>query len=820
MSWEFRSDGYCEWMPAEVPGCVHLDLLRNGKIADPYYGTNELGLQWIEKRDWEYRAKFSLPVEFYENEKIEICADGLDTVAEVFLNGHLIGSSANMFVRKRWEVKKYLAPGENDIRIHFGSALKYIESNHTGFVAPMENMDPVGNSVRIRKQASQFGWDWAPRLVTCGIWRTLSLRSWSRFSLRDVQVDQSHGKGEVWLTVRPLYSGTIRNPRFTCIVEHEGKIVAQEDAVRGAKLRLKIPSPSLWWPRGMGSQPLYKVRLLVYDKEGNGIGEKVKTIGLRTIRLDQSADKKGRKFQFVVNGKPIFVKGANWIPADCFVSRVGEREYERLLRSAIRANMNCIRVWGGGVYEDETFYDFCDKNGLLVWQDFMFACRLVPGDKKFLALVKEEAEFQVARLRHHACLALWCGNNEVHQLNQRHLNENNHWQKSYRKLFHELLPSVVEKGASGTDYLPSSPWRGVFKGGHELGVKCGDTHFWEVWHARKPAKEYEKWNFRFCSEFGMQSYSSPATNQTFGPKDSNLFGPVMENHQKNPAGNQIILDYVFRRYRYPKSQDDLIWLSQLNQAYIMKIAVEHYRRNMPHCMGTIYWQLNDCWPVASWSSLEYEGRWKLAHYEIKRLYAPSIVSAHVMGDESRGIGNYLLSTVDQVHLYTVSDALETKRAVLQWWIYHLDGSILSGSSKKVILRYGESILQKKLSLNKLLSRYGRENLYVRTVLSVDERIISEQTALLTSPRMMELPVGKVAVSVKKVSSHAYDIHFLSGVFQHAFCFALKELDYAADDNCFDLYPNIPRLVRINLSKPTTIGSIRAGLTFKSLVDSY
>jgi beta-mannosidase len=537
------------------------------------------------------------------------------------------------------------------------------------------------------------------------------------------------------------------------------------------------------------------------------------------VVLDRHRDAWGESFQFVVNGRPIFAKGANWIPAHSFVSGLARDDYARDLQGAVKAHMNMIRVWGGGVYESEDFYDLCDQLGLLVWQDFMFACTPYPGDDAFVESVRTEAAFQIGRLRHRACLALWCGNNEIWSCNAHDLIKPGHavLRAAYERVFHEALPSVVAEHDGIVPYWPSSPWRGDTAADHAAGEQRGDTHFWDVWHARQPVKDYEKWNFRFAAEFGMQSYSSPATNATFCPDDDgNVFGPVMENHQKNRAGNQIILDYVSRRYRFPEGQDELIYLSQLNQAHCMQTGVEHYRRLMPRCMGALYWQLNDCWPVASWSSIEFTGRWKALHYLARRFFAPALVCAHVPGDETATIGNYRHSTVGEIHIHTVYDAIEPAAGVVRWDIFHLDGRILSRGSKKVALRYGESVRHQTLDMTKWMTKHGRDSMYVRIALEIDGGKVSEDTVFLAPPRFLALPKARTAVGIAMVSPASARLTFKSPVFQHRFCFDLPGVDFCADDNYFELYPGESRTVTVTFKNPMTAARLKKNLAWRSL----
>jgi beta-mannosidase len=829
-SWEFRDATLkSSWRSAVVPGCVHTDLRRHRLIPDPFRGANELGLQWIEEHDWEYRATFTIPAALLRDDQLDLVADGLDTVATVRLNGRLVARTENMFTGYRWAVKPLLRAGRNEITIHFGSAMKYIRSQRTGH-QPREFNDPVGRSQVLRKEQCQFGWDWGPRFVTAGIWRNLQLEAWTGNRLENVRVTQTHRKdGSVMLGFEPELARKDAKVQITGTVSLKERVVSK--IVNHKSL---IINPALWWPNGHGAQPLYQVQLQAVGRDGKIIGTWSRRLGLRTIKLDRHKDKSGETFQFVVNGRAIFAKGANWIPAHSFVAGLARADYARDLTSAAEAHMNMLRVWGGGIYESDDFYALCDELGLMVWQDFMFACSIYPADAAFRASVRAEARHQVRRLRHHACLALWCGNNEIAQLNTYggganpgDLMDRPKLRRDYEALFHRDLPAAVAAHDGVTAYRPSSQWRSTFADSvsrgdtHPDGEKHGDTHFWDVWHARHPVKDYEKWRFRFCSEFGMQSYSSPETQATFCPPgQDNVFGPLMENHQKNRAGNQIILDYVSRRYRFPKSQAALIYLSQLNQAYCMQVGVEHYRRHMPHCMGALYWQLNDCWPVASWSSLEFTGKWKALHHVARRFNAPALVSAHVPGDETTTIGNYRSTTVDYVHLYTVYDAPELARGELRWDLFHLNGRVVARGRKKVALRPGASVRQQTLRLGQLMARHGRDHLHLRIALVIGRKRVSEDTVFLSPPRFLDLPRAKTRAIIRPVSALEADITFQTSAFQHRFAFDLPGVPHRSSDNYFELYPDAPRTVRVKFAQPASLPKLRAALVHQSLADSY
>ncbi len=821
--WRFRdATAGGPWREALVPGCVHTDLRRHELIPDPFWGTNELDLQWIEEHDWEYTAKLHVSAELLAEDNVELVADGLDTVATVTLNGRKVARTANMFIAHRWDVKKLLRAGANELTIRFDSAMAYIRRTRRTH-APKEFNDPVGRSQVIRKQQCQFGWDWGPRFVTAGIWRDLRFEGWSQNRLLGVRITQEHAAdGPVTLALAPELARADRSATCHYRLKLSGIVVAE-----GVGTRIVIDHPQLWWPNGHGAQPLYTLAIEIRRADGTPIGARVHRVGLRTIELDRHADAAGETFQFKVNGRVIFAKGANWIPAHAFVTTLKRSDYERDLRSAVEAHMNMIRVWGGGIYEHEEFYDLCDELGLLVWQDFMFACAIYPGDRDFVRSVKTEAEQQVRRLRHRACLALWCGNNEIEALNKDPAQSNppllDHPanRAAYAALFDETLPAVVAEHDGVTPYWPSSPHRpdGGFR--HADGEKHGDTHYWDVWHARHPVKDYEKWRFRFVSEFGMQSYCSPETQATFcPPADRNVFGAAMENHQKNRGGNQVILDYVSRRYRFPRTQEDLIYLSQLNQAYCMQTGVEHYRRLMPHCQGALYWQLNDCWPVASWSSIEFTGRWRALHYVARRFFAPALVSAHLPGDEIAGIGNYRRSTVHEVHLHTIYDAPAPARGVLRWDLFTVAGKIVLNGEKKVALRYGESVRQQTLDLAKPIAEHGRGALYLRVALDVEGTCVSEDTVFLTAPRFMDLPRAATQVRTELLHPRQAQVSFLSPVFQHRFAFELPGLAHKASDNYFELYPREAKTVTLDFARPITLARLREALQWRSLVDTY
>lgn len=809
-SWEFFEPGSRRWLAAKVPGCIHTDLRRHKLIPDPFWGSNELELQWIEERDWKYRCEFQADADLLAHETVDLVAEGLDTFATLRLNGHEIARTENMFLGHRFGVKEFLRRGKNLLEIDFGSPMKEIRARMTPDHLHEWN-DPVGGSSTIRKEQCSFGWDWGPRFATSGVYKAIRLEGWTAARFDSVRITQTHRDGEVdlELSVALLGKGEVRGT-----VWFEGQEVGKFE-----NRKTQIKKPRLWWPNGHGDQSLYTVKLELV-RDGQIVDTWSERVGLRTIELDRHKDEFGESFQFVVNGRPIFAKGANWIPAHSFVTEPDRAFYDGLLTSATEAHMNMIRVWGGGIYEMDDFYDLCDEKGLLVWQDFMFACALYPGDKAFLRSVKAEAEYWVKRLANRACLALWCGNNEIEQMPGEILKTAKR-KKAYEDIFYKTLPAAVEKFDGVTAYWPCSPHNPEgYEKGHN-NENAGDCHFWDVWHARHPVKRYEEKNFRFCSEFGMQSYSSPEIAATFcRPEDFNVFGPAMENHQKNAAGNLIILDYVSRLYRLPKDYASLAYLSQLNQAYCMKVGIEHFRRSMPRTMGALYWQLNDCWPVFSWSSLEFGGKWKALHYAAKRFFAPLLLSAHVPGEEKAGIGNMIKSTIGEVHLHTVYDGRKKTSGVIRWSLVHLDGRILEAGEKRVSLRFGEARRQKSLDFTKAIETHGARHIYLRISLETDDGQSSRDTVFLTSPKFIELPRDPITVKVAAVSETEFDFTFQSKGFHHQVQFELEGVPHRAGENFFELYPKEPYTLRVTTAKPTTAAKLQKLVITRSLSSSY
>ncbi len=651
--WQASRNGADEWIPVTVPGSIHVDLIKQGLIPDPTVGDNEVKVGWVAESDWLYRTTFRADDELLQCERVFLECDGIDTLSTICLNGEVIANTDNMHLRYRFDVTGRLQAGENTLDVAIASPVEYAlmrtAEDEDLVITPS---DSIPGSPYIRKAMYQWGWDWGPKIPTSGIWRSIRLAGSSTARIDDIKVTQLHGntRVEVHLEVqveRFTNAGIMAHARLTSpdgiVLEEEDNLC--EDGTCGL-IDFLVDNPKLWWPNGMGEHPLYDLEVWLEPAspdefpeghEGSTFNVQRSTfdvrrmrIGLRELHLRRDKDEWGESFYFEVNGVPVFAKGANWIPADQFPAQMTDERYRDLVFSAAIANMNMLRVWGGGIYEDDRFYDLCDELGIMVWQDFMFAGAHYPVTEGFLENVRLEAVDNIRRIRHHPCLALWCGNNEMEWFLARGWEPSHDEERKvqYVDLFYELLPSIVAEEDKATPYWSSSPASGEpFK---DPNGQCeGDGHYWEVWHGRAPFTAYRQQFFRFMSEFGFQSLPSMNTIAGFAePKDWNIVSYVMEAHQKSYIGNGQIIDDMMRVFRLPDEFPMLVYVSQVLQAEAIRYGVEHWRRhrNGNRCMGTLYWQLDDCWPVASWSSIEYNHNWKALHYFARRFYAPVLLS--------------------------------------------------------------------------------------------------------------------------------------------------------------------------------------------------
>ena len=695
-SWQVRQFNTEDWLPACVPGGVHTDLLAAGRIPDPFVGENEKAVQWVAEKDWVYRRFFYPNLTAADGEPVFLVCDGLDTLADVRLNGKILDTTDNAFRSYEWEVQHLLRAGENTLEIQFHAPAAYIRGRER--VKPMSAMDMgMRGGPHLRKPPSHFGWDWGPVLPCIGIWKDIRLEHRAGTRITGVRLEQLHehmfDPSEAVVTITAHVQAELpegeENPLTLQIraTAPDGTIKrAKMPAQKQAALPLKIYKPLLWWSRGLGEQNLYQIDVELVEgdpgsEDPHVVDTHTYTIGLRTVELRQEEEKDGGKaFMFVVNGVPVFAKGSNWIPADSFPARITPEQEEHLIRSAAEANHNMLRIWGGGYYESDNFYNLCDRYGILVWQDFQFACATYPlDDPTYVETTRQEVIQNVRRLRHHASLALWSGNNEIEWMMT-----TMGWKKkqpalaqAYEQFFFHTLPEILAVEDPGRPYWPSSPSSNQpFE--QPNSDQTGDAHLWEVYHAFRQPVYYRKQNPRFVSEFGFQSLPARETLEAFAPPNGlrsagDVQSSVMLCHQKAPAGNAKLIWYIAQRFRLPKTLDGLIYLSQIFQAEAMRIAVEHWRRHPKRTSGALYWQLNDCWPVVSWASIDYYGRWKALHYAARRFYAPVLLSVEEEVD-SRKRG---------VNVWLTSDLPEAWRGRLRWTLETLDGEVLEGGDQPV-----------------------------------------------------------------------------------------------------------------------------------------
>ena len=664
-------------MPATVPGSVYHDLLTNQLIPDPFYRDNENKVLPIMEHDFHYSRTFCVDSSILENDAVLLRCEGLDTIASVFINGELIGLAKNMHRTWEFDVKSVLHAGENTICVQFASPTKYIakEYERSQVCGCPEAMLGYGH---LRKAHCMFGWDWGPRLPDAGIWRDISIIGVRTARVRDVYIRQKHTPGNVCLNITTnLDSYRPGAAVHTVVTAPDGTVFTGE----GENCSIEIQNPDLWWPAGIGAQPLYRVEVTVSDSDGV-TDSWTQRIGLRTIAVSQRKDEWGESFCHCVNGVDIFAMGADYIPEDSLLPRVTPERTRRLLEDAKAANMNCLRVWGGGYYPDDWFYDICDELGLLVWQDCMFACSSYDLTEDFEENIVQELIDNIRRLRHHASLALWCGNNELEQFAAKEDHPwfaNPYFRADYTKIFEYLIPKIVKREDPEAFYWPSSPCSGGC-GDNPDDPNRGDVHYWAVWHGLLPFTDYRNHYFRYASEFGFQSFPPMATIESFTePEDRNIFSYVMEKHQRNDAANGKIVNYISQTYLYPNSTDKVVYASQLLQAQAMQYAVEHWRRNRGRCMGAVVWQLNDCWPVASWASVDYYGRWKALHYYEKRFFAPVLISCHEEGTLSQCTNVNAQDTTIQktVHLNISNETMQDFHGTARWSLRRPDASVIA-----------------------------------------------------------------------------------------------------------------------------------------------
>ena len=835
--WQFRAVANAdradvkEWHPAQVPGVVQTDLLRNGLIPDPFDRDNEFHLQWIGLADWEYQTMFQVDAATLAHAHVDLVFEGLDTFADVYVNDQAILHADNTFRRWRIPAKPSLKFGPNTLRIVFHSAvekmLPYVKS--LPYVLPSISTNNFGNEENIatapytRKAPYNYGWDWGPRFMTEGIWQPVRLETWDALRIENFHIHQQSITADLANVTAELEIEAARPTTATLTLTHDemsGPQAADEtqtlqlDAgINHVSVPQRITAPKLWYPVGYGAQSRYRFSASI--RIGQEVTARTETkTGLRSIELRRVPDQWGKSFEFVVNGISVFAKGADVIPFDSFPNRVTPELHRNILQAARDAHMNMVREWGGGYYESDDFYEICDELGIMVWQEFMFGGDMVPGDVSFQENVRQEAIDQIKRLRDHPSIVIWCGNNEV-ETSWYHWGDREEFKESvsaeardrvwqdYVILFADILKSAVTQYADPAPYTPSSPsanFEEVPDNQHN-----GDMHYWQVWHAQAPAEDYTKQFPRFMSEYGFQSFPEMRTIETFAkPAEFDIHSTVMQAHQKNKGGNERILTYMLREYWQPKDFASFVYLSQVQQAEIIKIGAEHLRRQRPRTMGSLYWQLNDCWPVASWASIDYYGRWKALHYYARRFYDDVLISPFLHGDK--------------VDVYVVSDKLQPLSATIHTRLLDFSGTVLLDHKKDIQIPAQSNAIYFTLDQVALAAKADLRKSFLVFDLEVAGKRVSRNQVFFDVTHNLELPAKPKIETTLSKTGEDYTITLQSSELARSVYLSFGDLNVQASDNYFDLLPAEPATIRLKSS--ATMDELKAALTVTSLMDAF
>ena len=827
--WKFRQGRLPNWYPATVPGVIHLDLMANGIIEDPFFRLNERGVQWIDKEDWMYETSFDVSSEMFAKSNIRLHFMGLDTYVHVYLNEERILEGDNMFREWKVDIKDRVKEKGNKLEVYFRSPIKEdipkFDSYPYRYQTGPDQSQQGGVfektvSPFARKAGYHYGWDWGPRLVTSGIWRPVYLEAWNDMRIEDVHFRQKDiTKQRAVISVETEVLAEKDNQQATVTVKdantgfvYGSSNINLQAGTNKAVVDFTIRNPRLWWSNGLGEAHLYNFKTEI-TTNSQTIDSRVTTTGLRSIKVIAEPDKDGSSLYFELNGVPVFAKGANVVPGDNFLPRITREKYEQTVLDAVNANMNMLRVWGGGIYEDDSFYEFCDKYGILVWQDFMFACSLYPSEGKYLESVKYEAIDNIKRLRNHPSIAVWCGNNEAYyfwfnwDLKKNYADQNPEYAKiiwrQYTDLFHKLLPDMVEAYHPESSYRASSPY-GI--PGDADNPNHGDRHYWGVWHGRHETDRFNTERSRFFSEYGFQSFPEFESIKIFAPKpeDWHVTSEVMLDHQRaGTYGNQLIEDYLIQEYKKPKDFESFLYMGQVLQGDAIKKAMEAHRRDMPFCMGTLFWQHNDCWPVASWASRDYYGRWKAQHYFARKAYDDMLVSS--------------IKNEKNLDVYVISDRLATTSGTLRLTAMKFDGTVVFEAKKSVRVPANTSTKLHTVELASLLKGNEQSDVFVYAHFTDAKGKVYANTYYLVDHKYMDFPQPNITRSVKAVAG-GFEVTLSSDKFARAVFLSLEGIDNFFEDNYFDILPR--QSVTVKVTTPLSESEFIRQLKMVSFVDTY
>jgi len=820
-NWQFRKKGDTEWLNASIPGTVHTDLLANKKIADPFYRTNEKDQQWIETADWEYQSSFSVDEKLLQNQNIELVFEGLDTYAEVFVNGKKVITADNMFLAWKAEVKSLLKKGENQLQITFFSPINKAMPLYDSlpYKVPISFNDQAEKRVSTftRKAGYHFGWDWGPRFVTSGVWRPVYLQAWNFLKIEDLfikqlQLTDNSAYLEAQITTNANEQGVKTVQVFvdngvTPIASKQILVLKGENIIA---TRFEMNNIERWWPNGMGAQKLYRFKAVISDGSKQIASREVKR-GLRTIEVVNESNQKGKSFYFKVNGKAVFMKGANYIPQDNFLTRVTKERYEHVINTAVTSHMNMLRVWGGGIYENDLFYELCDEKGILVWQDFMFACAMFPPFENLKKNIQTEAAYNVKRLRNHPSIALWCGNNEVLQfINQNfcgHMketyktaNDSASLYNSYFEVFNGILPAAVKAYDDEKFYWSSSCSNENYATKFNFTTLTGDVHYWGVWWGKEPFEKYNEVVGPFMSEYGFQSFPELETVKTYAlPGDYDINSEVMNAHQRSNIGNGTITYYMQDMFKVPAKFEDFLYVGQVLQAEGIKMAIEAHRRAKPFCMGTLFWQIDDCWPVASWSSMDYYGRWKAQQYMAKRAYTDFLISS--------------LKVNDSIQVYAVSDKQKDVKAEIQLSLLDFNGRILKSVNQPVTLAENGSQVVFRFKELDWVTPETRKNVVLSMQLLINNELQTENKYYFEKPKNLNFPKPKI--QIKQTGPNTIELS--TDKLSKSVWLNLPGIINAFSDNYFDILPGEKKVIEV---KTNDLKGLIGSIQVKTLVDTY